>query len=113
MGGSGCGFDTTGLREIYRRADYAYAKVPTADNNPEIGRYGNQDTCIPLFTVQVSLLSAAKLSEKPRTLSVFRLIASAYQKNTITMIPVSSNKISPIYEFYLNFTQLFHLPGNR
>lgn len=56
------------MREIYRGADRAYAKLPTADNNPEIERYGNEDTCIPLFTVPVSLQSCVELYPASRQL---------------------------------------------
>lgn len=34
------------------------AKLPTADNNPEIERYGNGDTCIPLFTTPARNLTS-------------------------------------------------------
>lgn len=48
-----------GLREIYVREGMDRgAKLPTADNNPEIERYGNGDTCIPLFTTPAHNLTS-------------------------------------------------------
>lgn len=48
-----------GLREIYVREGMDRgAKLPTADNNPEIERYGNGDTCIPLFTTPARNLTS-------------------------------------------------------
>lgn len=58
----GCAVDTTWLKKYtcvcVREGMDRGAKLPTADNNPEIERYGNGDTCIPLFTTPARNLAS-------------------------------------------------------